>query len=128
MRDLNNLNRFRDSSPEIIKHYGDAGDAFGGVFNFKSAKGEQIRIIASIGEGWDHVSVSLQKRCPTWDEMETVKRAFFREEETAMQLHVPASDHISYHPYCLHLWRPIDEDIPRPPDWMVGPKKETPHV
>ena len=25
------------------------------------------------------------------------------------------------HPHCLHLWRPLDAEIPRPPGWMVGP-------
>jgi hypothetical protein len=28
-----------------------------------------LRVIASDGEGWDHVSVSLPDRCPTWEEM-----------------------------------------------------------
>lgn len=80
----------------------------------------EIRIIFSWDEGWDHVSVSLPDRCPTWEEMEWVKRAFFRDTETAMQLHVPISDHISFHPYCLHLWRPQRKKIPRPPAALVG--------
>jgi hypothetical protein len=65
-----------------------------------------LRIIASWTGGWDHVSVSLPNRCPTWEEMEKVKRAFFKETEYAMQLHVPPSEHRNYHPYCLHIWRP----------------------
>jgi hypothetical protein len=50
-----------------------------------------------------------------------MKRLFFREDETAMQLHVPATDHINCHPHCLHLWRPTEVEIPRPPAIMVGP-------
>jgi hypothetical protein len=123
MKNLSVLDPYRLSSPEIIRHYGNAGDSTCGVFQFYGLRGEPIRVIASSGEGWDHVSVSLEKRCPSWDEMERFKRLFFKEDETAMQLHVPADDHISHHPFCLHLWRPTDEDIPRPPDWMVGPKK-----
>jgi len=65
-----------------------------------------MRVMASAGMGWDHVSISRQNRCPNWPEMEHIKRLFFRDDETAMQLHVPPSDHISIHPYCLHLWRP----------------------
>jgi hypothetical protein len=53
--------------------------------------------------------------------MEHVKRLFFKDDETAMQLHVPPSDHLSLHPYCLHLWRPQDREIPRPPSIMVAP-------
>ena len=49
-------------------------------------------------------------------------RLFFRDEEPAMQLHVPTTEHINCHPYCLHLWRPLEAEIPMPPDWMVGPK------
>lgn len=83
----------------------------------------ELRVIASGnegGEGWDHVSVSLPDRCPTWEEMEFIKRLFFRDDEVAMQLHVPPKDHISVHDYCLHLWRPQNEKIPLPPSIMVG--------
>lgn len=122
MKNLFYLDKYRNSSPEIIRWYGNAGNDKVGVFQFKSERNEPIRVIATSGEGWDHVSVSLEKRCPTWEEMDRVKRMFFNADETAMQLHVPAEDHISYHPFCLHLWRPIDEEIPRPPAWMIGPK------
>ena len=77
---------------------------------------------------WDHVSVSLEKRPPTWYEMEQIKRLFFRSDETAMQLHVPPSQHINIHPNCLHLWSPHGRRIPLPPSWMVGPQtKERNH-
>ncbi|HEY1881361.1 MAG TPA: hypothetical protein VGG68_15650 [Caulobacteraceae bacterium] len=50
-----------------------------------------------------------------------MKRAFFRDDETAMQLHVPPTDHINAHPCCLHLWAPNDgRQIPRPPGEFVG--------
>jgi len=81
----------------------------------------QLRCFAGIGEGWDHVSITTSEpRCATWDEMEFVKRAFFLETEAAMQLHVPPADHISHHPYCLHLWRPHAAEIPMPPKWMIA--------
>lgn len=79
-----------------------------------------LRIIASSSEGWDHVSVSLPDRCPTWEEMDYIKRLFFKPDECAIQYHVPVSDHISVHPYCLHLWRPHSVMIQMPPKWMVG--------
>ena len=97
-----------------------------GIFTLFNPRGEQLRIIATVGEGWDHISVSLKNRCPTWEELEDVKRRFFHDHETAMQLHVPPADHINNSPYCLHLWRPLDVEIPRPPGWMVGLKGNTP--
>ena len=48
-----------------------------------------LRIQASDGGGWDHVSVSLATRCPTWDEMCYVKSLFFMPHEAVMQLHPP---------------------------------------
>lgn len=80
----------------------------------------QLRVIATATDGWDHVSVSTMSRCPTWNEMELVKRCFFYPTETAMQLHVPEAEHINFHSYCLHLWRPQHGTIPRPPNHLVG--------
>lgn len=93
----------------------------GGSFTMTSCIDRGImRVIASFGMGWDHVSVSRSDSCPVWEEMEQVKRAFFRDHETAMQLHVPPADHLSVHPNCLHLWRPQGKLIPRPPAIMVA--------
>lgn len=80
-----------------------------------------LRVIASGSMGWDHVSVSRADRCPTWDEMEWVKRELFADDDCVMQLHVPVAEHKNCHPYCLHLWRPHDAEIPRPPSFMVAP-------
>lgn len=79
-----------------------------------------LRVTASTGGEWDHVSVSTGGRPPLWEEMEFVKRLLFRDDETAMQLHAPPSDHTNL-PHHLHLWRPQRLRIPRPPAWMVGP-------
>jgi len=81
-----------------------------------------LRVVASDGMGWEHVSVSLSNRCPTWEEMDCVKNIFWREDETVMQLHVPKSDHINCHKFCLHMWRPKGVEIPRPPQIMIGPE------
>lgn len=118
MRDLRELDRYRWLAGER-QYGGNESPDLQGVFRIEH-KGAALRVIASTGEGWDHVSVSTATRCPTWDEMERVKRLFFRDDETAMQLHVPPSDHKNCHPYCLHLWRPRDAEIPRPPSIMVA--------
>ena len=105
----------------VLEHYGDFGDHTCGVFIVPSPIDRaDMRVIASAGDGWDHVSVSRRNHPPNWAEMEYVKRLFFRDDETAMQLHVPPSDHISVHPHCLHIWRPHNIEIPRPPAMMVA--------
>jgi hypothetical protein len=79
----------------------------------------ELRILASTTGGWDHVSVSLPSRCPRWAEMEAVKRAFFADDEVAMQLHVAVADHVNDHPFVLHIWRPQHATIPLPPSSFV---------
>ncbi|WP_158552045.1 DUF7694 domain-containing protein [Komagataeibacter melaceti] len=121
MRNLYEVNQYRITSPEIVARFGSSGDSTCGFFMVPSPTDQQkMKVIASVGDGWDHVSVSRSSRCPNWPEMELVKRLFFADNETCMQLHVPVSDHISVHPYCLHIWRPHAEVIPMPPSWMVA--------
>lgn len=81
-----------------------------------------FKIICSDEFGWEHVSVSLPDRCPTWDEMCYIKGVFWDDEDCVMQLHPPRSSWINNHPYCLHLWRPTEGAIPLPPPLMVGYK------
>lgn len=121
MRNLSILEQCRLRGPAILDLWGWEGDHTCGAFEVLSAIDRApMRVIASSEGGWDHVSVSRVNRCPNWIEMEQVKRLFFQDNETAMQLHVPASDHINNHPYCLHLWRPQKAEIPRPPGIFVG--------
>lgn len=78
----------------------------GGDFFIQSLKLKQaLKVIASVEEGWEHVSVSLGNRCPTWDEMCFVKNLFWDEEDMVIQFHPAKSEYINLHPYALHLWR-----------------------
>jgi hypothetical protein len=98
-------------------------DGNNGAFFIPTRPGQPpLKVIASDGEGWDHVSVSLPDRCPTWDEMCRIVAMFWDEGDCVMQLHPPRANWISNHPYCLHLWRPtrLGVDVPMPPSFMVG--------
>lgn len=79
----------------------------------------KLAVIASDECDWDHVSVSLQDRCPTWEEMCEIKDIFFGEKVIAIQIHPSDTDYINIHPYCLHIWRPQNIDIPLPPKILV---------
>jgi len=100
----------------------DPSYGFNGAFFVFGPCGQDLKIIAGSGMGWDHVSVSLKNRCPNWQEMSFVKGLFWDDEEAVMQLHPPKSDYINCHPYCLHLWKPLESEMPLPPSIMVGPK------
>lgn len=99
-----------------------------GVF-IVPCKGVVLRCLVCAGDAakenqgdayaWDHVSVSLHHRCPTWDEMTFIKKMFFEKTETVFQFHPPDADHINRHPFTLHLWRPLLLSIPLPPKEMV---------
>jgi hypothetical protein len=114
MRNLHSLNEHR------VMLYNDLGDQGNGAFLITHpATGVKLKCIAGSEFGWDHISVSLPNRCPNWAEMEFIKRKFFEDDEIAMQLHVGVKDHISMHPYVLHLWRPQHQLIPLPPKEFV---------
>lgn len=81
-----------------------------------------FKVIASDGEGWEHVSVSLPHRCPTWPEMCLIKSLFWDDGDCVLQFHPPESEYVNNHPYCLHLWRPTGHDVPTPPALLVGIK------
>lgn len=93
----------------------------GGVFKipFNGFDGVELYCIASHGGGWEHVSVSVPNRCPTWQEMCFIKDLFFEAEDCVIQYHPPKSDYVNLHRYVLHLWRPIDIKIPLPPKEFV---------
>ena len=122
MRDLNELNKLRLCNAYVKANFGSFGDGGNGIFMVSSSVDHRpLRIIASNQGGWDHVSVSREDRIPLWTEMEQVKRLFFKDDETAMQLHVPPSEHINVHPNCLHLWRAnLGPPLVLPPSFMVG--------
>lgn len=97
----------------------DAGN--NGAFHFID-KGVEFFCIASDGSGWEHVSVSInRKRTPSWEQMCFVKEMFWRDpEDCVIQYHPPMSRYVNNAEFCLHLWRPVDcGELPFPPTWMV---------
>lgn len=116
----------------VPNHYRVRTGAFGstsaignnGAFFVPARKlgGTPLKVIASDGAGWEHVSVSLPNRCPTWPEMSLIKALFWDPADCVVQCHPPQYEHVNNHNFCLHLWRPTAHDIPTPPAWMVGIK------
>lgn len=99
-------------------------DGFNGAFLIPMVDGspQKFAVICSDGCEWEHVSVSLPDRCPTWDEMCYIKSLFWAPYEAVMQLHPPESQYVNNVSTCLHLWKPVAALIPLPPKWMVGVK------
>lgn len=80
----------------------------------------RLKIIASWGGGWDHVSISTwSKECPNWQQMCFVKDIFWNDDEWVVQYHPAKSDYVNRTPNCLHLWKPQNEQLPKPPHNFV---------
>lgn len=94
------------------------GNAQNGIFEVPF-KGRLFTVLASDGGGWDHVSVSLPDRCPTWDEMCYFKNLFFETCEWVLQYHPASTRYVNIHSFCLHLWSPQKERVPIPPQEYV---------
>lgn len=94
-----------------------SSDGNNGLFIVMLKHKQKVRVIASDGMGWEHVSISRSDRTPTWDEMCQVKALFWEESDCVVQYHPAKKDYINIHNNCLHLWR--TEGIPTPPTFMV---------
>jgi hypothetical protein len=136
MRPLSQLNQYRNRQMEArfeLNVLGEHDDHWGYFLIKTSGHPKPMRVVASrfrehqpeskSNFPWNHVSVSLPNRTPTWKEMSYIKELFFEPHEVAMQLHVGEADHVSNHDYCLHIWQPAKLEIPTPPAIMVGIKE-----
>lgn len=97
-------------------------ESFGnnGMFIVPLKHQQRLLVLATDGAGWEHVSVSRRDRCPTWEEMCQVKEMFWDDEDCVIQYHPPKSEWVNNHPRCLHMWRPIGIELPRPHPMLVG--------
>lgn len=96
-----------------------------GAFVVSSLKlKRKLTCIASDGGGWEHVSVSLNDRCPTWEEMCVIKDMFWSDDDFVIQVHPQKSDYVNNHKFCLHLWRKAgtNDFCEKPESYLVGIK------
>lgn len=96
------------------KYGSDASYGNNGLFKFRIKSGAKLTVMISDGGGWDHVSISLKDRCPTWDEMNLIKDIFFEDHETVVQFHPKKEQYVNDHPYTLHLWKKqgVEHELP----------------
>lgn len=127
--------KYRDKLPATHPLRSSAKHGNNGTFTVPlrvGAKGKKrarytLQVIASDGEGWEHVSVSLPNRTPTWTEMCVVKDLFWDGGDCVMQFHPPKSEYVNFHPHTLHLWRQTGANPVLPPWWLVGPRGSHAH-
>ena len=81
--------------------------------------GKEFMFVFTWNHGWEHLSVSTKTRCPTWEEMCKFKDIFFTEDEACVEYHPKKSDYVNLHPYCLHIWKPLEVELPLPDKSLV---------
>lgn len=121
MSDWDYLNRYRVREGMFAS---DPADGCNGCF-LLMIFGERVKVIASNGRGWKHVSVSLVDKpavVPNYKTMQEIRRLFYEDDQWVVQFSPPKSEHINNHPGCLHWWMPLDQRMPTPPSIMVGIK------
>jgi hypothetical protein len=116
------VEKYRARHPMGFQHR--KGDRFGWFEIPTSATGPKLRVmVAPSDDQWQHVSVSLASRCPTWDEMCLVKDLFFEDEDVVVQFHPKKTQYVNNAKYCLHLWKLNDgREFPTPASILVGYK------
>jgi hypothetical protein len=122
----------RKKPPQILERfriwdgeYGSSPGSLYGVFCVRRGDSEMVMMSSGVDNkyGWEHVSVSLSDRAPTWEEMCIVKDLFWDADECVVQYHPRKTDYVNHHPHCLHLWKPTRKRLPTPPTILVGPKE-----
>ena len=98
-------------------------DGMGGRYYDKQT-GKFLHFIFSYQMGWEHLSVSMPTRCPSWEQMCVMKDIFWNKDECCVEYHPREEDYVNNHPYCLHIWKPTDVDIPTPPTLLIGFRNE----
>lgn len=135
MKLLSSLNQYRSRAVEAkmgLNSVDEHDDYFGMFFIKVPGHPQPLKVAASrfrdkdpvsnSNPPWNHVSISRNNRCPTWEEMCSIKDIFFDKDEAVMQLHPAEKDYVNNHRFCLHIWQPVFEVIPLPPSIMVGVK------
>lgn len=59
------------------------------------------------GHDWVHASTAHPSQMPTYDDLKVLHRAVFG-DRYAYQAFVPASEHVNFHEFALHLWGRYD--------------------
>lgn len=117
-------NKYRNGTHPVLG----SADCYGnnGFFQIPLEDNILANVMASVGLGWEHVSVHMvdndKQETPTWDEMCIIKDMFWDEEDCVIQYHPPKSHYVNHHEHVLHLWRSTEHEIPVPDSILVGTK------
>lgn len=106
MRQIDEILKTRNLQIKAI----DRGMPMLGGSYYDSVSGKWLNFMFSIQMGWEHLSVSMPSKTPSWDQMCVMKDIFFEDEEECFEYHPKKSEYVNIHPHCLHIWRPVVQE------------------
>jgi len=118
MKSLDEIINNRQFKPLTVMNEDDIIRVDGYFFDPVTQKRWLVIFTASLG--WEHASVSQPNKTPTWDVMCRIKDIFWSEDECCVEYHPKKEDYVNMHEHCLHIWKPMFEELPTPPAIMVG--------
>ena len=110
-------------TPNLFIEAETKNDGMGGKY-YDKYTGKWLNFIFSYQMGWEHLSVSMPSRTPTWEQMCIMKDIFWNKNEACVEYHPREEDYVNNHKHCLHIWRPTHEPLPTPPSVLVGFRSE----
>ena len=91
-----------------------------GGFTIEPKTNKRLNFKFTKANDWEHLSVSMPNKCPSWEQMCFMKEQFWEDNEACVEYHPKKEDYVNNHNYCLHIWRPYNVELPIPPSIMVG--------
>ena len=113
---MKDIKKIKETSNLFIDQEG--YDGFMGRW-YNKEDNKMYTFVFSYGGGWEHLSVSRPNKTPTWDVMCKMKDIFWNDDEVCIEYHPKKSDYVNNHKNCLHIWKPIDQEIPTSPRIFV---------
>lgn len=98
-------------------------DGMGGRY-YDKYNNKWLHFIFSYQMGWEHLSISMPNKTPSWEQMCMMKDIFWNKDEACVEYHPKEEDYVNMHKHCLHIWKPTDVELPTPPHILVGFKDE----
>ena len=111
------------ATPNLFIEAEAENDGMGGHY-YDKYNNKNLNFIFSYQLGWEHLSVSMPNKTPSWEQMCMMKDIFWGEDEVCVEYHPKKSEYVNNHPHCLHIWKPREQEIPTPPSILVGFRSE----
>ena len=109
-----------DVRPRVLPGEWSEVESYENATRYESRDGLRVILETEMVDGalWLHASMSRRDRIPSWRDLQRVKDTFIGADRKAIQVLPARSEYVNRHPYCLHLFSPLDTDPL--PDFRCG--------